>query len=439
MYSASGVSPIFEGDRVLYDGKRAKNDLLLALLRIFSTPNLDSGICYQAGELIKLVLENDQIVDLVNEDFDEFVRFFYDKYVPWIAAPFHGGKLVNISEKNGGVRGKKRSHSQLSDGREDGSEIVRDFDGDGVGEKNGGEKNGVSAAALHVSLELMCFATKVQAFKMKNFILNNNVFKYVFKLLHVGSGYSSHLKLSALRFLKTTIATKDDAYSRYLISQNMFSAIFNLLKANFKKDNITMSSILEVFDLLVQTNRKLIISSLVDERQIVPKFLEEHKDEIGESERNALEKVISRNNENKQEKKNNDAIGASNQAAEEDLEKRKFRERMEEESYFDDDDDDDDEDNCHVNDNELLITAEGNIDLEKIGDRANKLAMRISNGAGAHIGIADDPIEFVRASSPPLNTHSKRSEEDSSLRAAGKASESAAASALGALDDYDSD
>ena len=199
--------------------------MLLSVLKLFSNPYEDTGVLFQAAELIKLALESDGLEG--DNNHDGYVAIFYEQYVIWLASPFVGGGFIDSgAPHNNSNNSNKRQKIEMTPITTPPHNEI----------------------ALHLTCDMLCHLIRIQAYKMRHFILRNNVFNLVFGLL--AGGNSSHMKLNAIRFLKAVLGAKDDFFHRYIVSQNLFGKVFEVLKGTEGKDTLLSSAVLEIFNIV---------------------------------------------------------------------------------------------------------------------------------------------------------------------------------------------
>ena len=119
---------------------------------------------------------------------------------------------------------------------------------------------GVLSARQHVC-ELLCFCVAKHSYRIKYFILRNNILAKVLKL---ASHRDKCLVLASIRFFRTCIGLKDEFYNRYIMKNKCFELVFTQLYANRTRDNLLHSSILELFEFVRKENIKSLIAHIVE-------------------------------------------------------------------------------------------------------------------------------------------------------------------------------
>jgi len=118
-------------------------------------------------------------------------------------------------------------------------------------------------ARQHVC-ELLCFCVTKHTYRIKYFILRNNVLTKVLKL---AGQRDKCLVLAAMRFFRTCVGLKDDFYNRYIVKNRCFDPIIVQLRANCMRDNLVHSAILELFEFVRRENIKILVTHLAETYQ----------------------------------------------------------------------------------------------------------------------------------------------------------------------------
>lgn len=82
----------------------------------------------------------------------------------------------------------------------------------------------------------------------REFIMENNILKNIAKLLDPQR--MLQLRLTVVRCLKSIVCLNDEFYHRYLISENLYAPVMDLLRENLHEDNLANSSILDFFKIV---------------------------------------------------------------------------------------------------------------------------------------------------------------------------------------------
>jgi protein phosphatase-4 regulatory subunit 3 len=95
--------------------------------------------------------------------------------------------------------------------------------------------------------ELMCFCVQHHRFRIRYYVMRNNV---VEKILRLTRRREKYLVVAAVRFLRTCIALKDEFYYRYIVKHNCFEPVIAAFLANGNRYNLLNSAVLELIDFI---------------------------------------------------------------------------------------------------------------------------------------------------------------------------------------------
>ncbi|KAF9282356.1 Platinum sensitivity protein [Mortierella alpina] len=98
---------------------------------------------------------------------------------------------------------------------------------------------------------IMSFIVRQHAFRSKNFILSNSFVQQMCLLL---KNRDQHLRLVALKFLRTCVGLKDEDYNGHLIELGVFTNVMDLFLATQNRNNLVNSVCLEFFDFIIMEN-----------------------------------------------------------------------------------------------------------------------------------------------------------------------------------------
>lgn len=175
-----------------------------------------SGLQEQALDILKILLDPDTMED--SDTKEKFIALFYDHHI-----------------------------SNLMDAITTGSP-----------EHTGDDRPTVSSLLLII--ELLSYCISQHSYRIKYFILRNNVVDKILKLLERPE---KSLACAALRFLKTCILMKDEFYNRYLVKNNLLYPILKAYLRNHHRENLLHSALLDFLDLLRRENLKSLLSIVV--------------------------------------------------------------------------------------------------------------------------------------------------------------------------------
>ncbi|KAI8339584.1 component of IIS longevity pathway SMK-1-domain-containing protein [Chlamydoabsidia padenii] len=215
-----------------------KRDLLQCVINRF-TSELDSGLKFQYGDILKITLElntNPPPGALATSKnlrkqipgIDDLLTVFYDKYAPSVLQP-----LMDIENK-----------PMKLDGPIEVLELERD-----------------QGEVYSHLLDFLCFAVQQHGHRSKYWMLSGDCFVKVAQL------YRSRLnwvKIAALRFFRVCVGLLDDFYNRHLIKHNVFESTIRLLLDTDGKGNVLNSNCLELLEFIHLENPKLLVTHLIE-------------------------------------------------------------------------------------------------------------------------------------------------------------------------------
>lgn len=102
---------------------------------------------------------------------------------------------------------------------------------------------------IHLVKLISFIATEHTRISSRKFILESHILKNIAALMK--PTHILQLRLTALRCIKNIICLDDRYYHRYLMTNNLYDNIFELLKENIKSDNLANSCIQDLFRLIV--------------------------------------------------------------------------------------------------------------------------------------------------------------------------------------------
>jgi len=177
----------------------------------------DHGLKGQATEILRQLLDPEAMDQ--SQEKNQFMNIFYERFLD---------RLIQIFNQNPSALTPK-AHADLNVSRN------------------------------HVC-ELLTFFVQTHGYRIKYFVLRNNIVGKVCELMKEDEKY---VALSAVRFVRACIGLKDEFYFRYMIKNNSFAPIVQLFKDNQAKYNLLNSAIVELFDFIRKENIKSLISYTV--------------------------------------------------------------------------------------------------------------------------------------------------------------------------------
>lgn len=103
---------------------------------------------------------------------------------------------------------------------------------------------------IHIVKLLSFIATEHNRIISRKFILENGILNKISKLIK--PTHILQLRLTAVRTMKNIVSLNDKYYNRYMITNNLFDPIFDLLKENLDKDNLANSCIQDLFKIITK-------------------------------------------------------------------------------------------------------------------------------------------------------------------------------------------
>jgi hypothetical protein len=209
----------------------------------------EEGLQAQLFELLKLMLDPETMDQPVEKS--GLLELFYDAYVDGLVASVSAGVRDEPPPAPGG--------GGSAGGGEGGAA------GGARGAAAGGGTT-VPAWTLVKTIELLCFCVQHHSFRIKYYVLRNNV---VEKVLNLTQRREKYLVVAAVRFLRACVGLKDEFYNRYIIKNSLFAPVMKAFAANGSRYNLLNSAVLELVDFIRKENIKNLIVHLVEEYEPV--------------------------------------------------------------------------------------------------------------------------------------------------------------------------
>ncbi|KAI3423413.1 hypothetical protein D9Q98_010630 [Chlorella vulgaris] len=191
---------------------------LFALLIKALLDSSDSGVQEQVLEMLKMLLDPETLEGSAEKD--KFVELFYDQHISQLLAA-----LVQA--------------------------------GDAPYSLGAPAPNTVGLV-----VDLLCYCTVSHSYRIKYYILRNNVVEKVLKLLRRKERW---LVVAAIRFLRAAVQMKDEFYNRYLVKNHLLGPVVAAFLANGSRYNLLNSACLELFDFIRKENLKGLLAELVEQ------------------------------------------------------------------------------------------------------------------------------------------------------------------------------
>lgn len=250
-------------------------------------------------------------------------------------------------------------------------------------------------SSVRVISEALCFCCNALGYRIKYFILRNQLVSKVLTVL-LGSGQKV-VYLHAIKFVFAIVKTKDDMNFKQWAKMDVLKPLFELLVSLSSKDNLLLSAIIELMDFIRAENIKTLIEYIVE------KHAHSFANVVYQGE--TFEKLSNKYAQIKdaEDEINNRGPSGFPQNFRDSVESSrrvKYNTRDAEESYFQDDDEpDNDEDMEQIaaraiaegpasNPLALLQSYSGDEDDEEMGPKP--LAVSLSSDTADECNISDD-------------------------------------------------
>lgn len=191
------------------------SQLFLALVAAVLDPEA-AGLQEQALEILKVLLDPETMDSSVEKD--RFIDSFYDNHVARLL-----GAVVAA-----------------------------------------GEGGPADPGTLILVMDLLCYCVTQHSYRIKYYILRNNVVEKVLRLLR---RRERAVAAAALRFLRTCLAMRDEFYNRYLVKNALLEPVLTAFLANGQRYNLLNSAVLELLEFLRRENMKGLVGAVVDSSQ----------------------------------------------------------------------------------------------------------------------------------------------------------------------------
>eukprot|EP00727_Mastigamoeba_balamuthi_P006325 m51a1_g2312 putative protein (799) ;mRNA; r:469845-473222 len=197
------------------------------LSRFFRDP--DIGIMGVSSDILKALLDTETMADSAEKE--PFLEMIYRDVLPLLVAPLQ----KSMRSSSDAVDLRQAPQPPLSAEAEE--------------------------AVKSNVCDLLSFCLVRHGFRMRAFMLGNDVCKKVMKLTF---GSHKHLALAALRFLKTVVATKDDYYLRHVVERDLFKGVMEVFRRNSTRYNLMNSAVIDLLEYVRQENIKELVKHIVE-------------------------------------------------------------------------------------------------------------------------------------------------------------------------------
>ncbi|CAK9276520.1 unnamed protein product [Sphagnum jensenii] len=198
----------------------------------------EGGLQAQLLEIMRMLLDS-ETMDTPQVEKSQFLEVFYDKYMD---------QMVEVLKA--GCPPEPGSREDLKDlTKPVGKQFVLPSD------------RNTPPEILGNICELMCFCVQHHRFRIKYYVMRNNVVQTILRLTRRREKY---LVVAAVRFLRTCIALKDEFYYKYIVKHNCFEPVITAFLANGNRYNLLNSAVLELIDFIRREGIKSLIAHLVE-------------------------------------------------------------------------------------------------------------------------------------------------------------------------------
>lgn len=180
-----------------------------------------AGLQDQAAEVLRILLDPDTLEEAVEKDV--LLDLFYEAHFPTLLQI-----VVDAAPTN-----EHRSKSQQK----------------------------TSGATLVLIIELFCFCICQHKYRIKYYVLRNNVVEKVLRLL---KRKEIIVAAAALRFIRVVIGSQDDFYIRDIVKNSLMDPVLITLMKYHNRYNLLSSSILELLNFICANNLTKLVTSTVE-------------------------------------------------------------------------------------------------------------------------------------------------------------------------------
>ncbi|PXF46158.1 Casein kinase I [Gracilariopsis chorda] len=185
--------------------------LLNVMIRVICEDE-ESGVVLAVMDMVRMLLDP---VNMRGEENKEFLEVFYSKVVQRLLEPITVAGRGHLCK-----------------------------------EESGGRK--VCVDNVNYFCDLLSFCVAQHEYRAKYFVLGFDVGSKVCRLLRHAR---AHVRLAALRFVRTCVGMCEEVYDRYMLRQRVVEGVMELFRENEKRDNLTRSAILELISFITQRGR----------------------------------------------------------------------------------------------------------------------------------------------------------------------------------------
>lgn len=315
---------------------------LLSLVLFRLAHEDDSGCLLHYNEVLTKCIDTET---MDASERDAFLTVFYDHYIHWLVDPLardyddESSRSATSSSSSSSAGGDSTTSSVVATGSStDASTVAADISSSSASAHSTPTTAAAAAPVLQLSdaakasrshaVDLLAYCVRAHTYRMKFFVLRNNLVGRVLSLLKQPDKF---LKLAALRFVRACVGAKDDFLNRHLVKKGHLSPVFALFAANGGRDNLLSSAVIDLVEFVRTENIKSLVEHIVG--SFLPSF--ESVEYV-----TTFKSLVLRNEQNLEVHDDSSSGGAGGAGGSGVSEWRKARDAQEEdEAYFDADDD----------------------------------------------------------------------------------------------------
>jgi hypothetical protein len=194
----------------------------------------EASVIEHLGETVKVLLDPERFDKM---DKDRFLALFYDFYVQWLLVPF-SDDVIPPDEV-----------CRIVPLRTCGENCVGNRDRDAP--RLSQEHFSAISSSRRFLCEIFSQCANCHSYRMKFFIVRNNVLSRILKLL---KSRHKHMHIGAIKFIRAILSVKDDFYYKHIVKYDILKSVFDLFEKIYMKDTLISSAIVEVID-FIRTER----------------------------------------------------------------------------------------------------------------------------------------------------------------------------------------
>jgi len=245
-------------EKVQADWDKNKKCFLWVIITKLISDN-ETTVIEQLVDAVRVLIDTDRFERL---DKDKFLGLFYDHYIPWMLVPFadepESSQTANSTSSIPSSFPFAGSSSYTSTfARSDYSSSISPF--------FSAQPQNLTAlwTSRRLLVELLNMCVSSHSYRMKYYMMRNATIARVCRLLECPY---KHLHLSAIRFIRTVIAAKDEFYFRHIIKQDLLRPVLNILKKSRNDgDNLLSSAVLELVELIRTESFRTLLDYIVEQ------------------------------------------------------------------------------------------------------------------------------------------------------------------------------